>query len=158
MQQLGSYILSVTAAAIIAAVITVIFDSKGASGTLVRMIAGLFLTYSVVQPLLRLDLRELIALAQSVPAMSEAAAADGRYLADNALRAIIKSRAEAYILDKAAAFGAELTAEITLTDNAPPVPAAVRLTGNVSPYARARMETIIRDELGISEENQLWIG
>lgn len=158
MQVLGGYILSVTAAAILAAVATTIFDSKGASGTLVRMIAGLFLTYSVVQPLLHLDLGVLSGLTEALPAVGEAAAADGAQMADDAVRAIIKSQTEAYILDKAASFGAELTAEVTLSSTAPPVPAAVRIRGDVSPYAKARLQGILEDDLGIMRENQLWIG
>lgn len=158
MQALGSFILSVTAAAIIAAAAMTIFDGKGASGTLVRMIAGLFLTYSVMQPLLRLDFTELARFAEELPAVGEAAAADGAQMADEAMRAIIKSQTEAYILDKAASFGAELTAEVTLSSSTPPVPTEVRLRGNVSPYAKARLQTIMEDDLGIMRENQLWIG
>ena len=58
---------------------------------------------------------------------------------------IIKSRCETYILDKAAGLGAEITVCVTLTDAAYPVPKKVTVTGQVAPYAKARLQKILGD-------------
>ena len=71
---------------------------------------------------------------------------------------IIKRRTAAYILDKAKNLGADLMVEVTLNDEIPPVPCAVRLRGIITPYAKKVLsETIFRD-LGIKTEEQTWIG
>ena len=74
------------------------------------------------------------------------------------MRTIIKGETEAYILDKAASLGVELEVDVLLEDMYPMAPKTVRLSGSVSPYVRNRLQNIIAEELGISKENQIWIG
>ena len=38
------------------------------------------------------------------------------------------------------------------------LPTAVTLSGEASPYARRQIQAIIANDLGISKENQKWIG
>lgn len=158
MEQLSRYILSVIAAAMITAILTGILDKKGSAGTLVRLIGGLFLAFCIVQPLANFDWSALTAFAEGFSADGEAAAAQGEILADEEYRSIIKSRVEAYILDKAETYQAELTVEVTLSDQDVPVPAAARLQGSISPYAKSQLQQMMEEELGISKEDQLWIG
>lgn len=159
MAQLGKYILSVTAAAIIVGILTSILDKKSGSAALVKMIAGLFLAFTAIAPIAKLDFSNLTAFAQAFEAQGTAAAADGEIMAQEAMADIIKSETEAYILDKAETYGAALEVEVTLrqTDGIP-VPTGVRLAGRISPYAKAQLQQMMEAELGISKENQLWIG
>ena len=69
---------------------------------------------------------------------------------------IIKSRVQAYILDKADSFGTSLEVEVILDQDH--IPVSVELQGNISPYARAQLTEIIEEDLGIPKEHQLWIG
>ncbi len=159
MAKLGSYILSVTAAAILVGILLCILDQKSVSAALLKLTAGLFLTVTVIAPVARLDFSGLGDLVEPFASSGEEAAASGENMAQAAMADIIKSRTEAYILDKAEMYGAELTVEVTLrqTDGFP-VPALVRLGGRVSPYAKAQLQQIMAQELGISKENQRWIG
>jgi len=63
----------------------------------------------------------------------------------------------AYILEKAETFGAELTVEVMLDDSSIPVPSGVRIRGNISPYNREKLGSIIQRDLGIPTEAQIWI-
>ena len=72
------------------------------------------------------------------------------------LAQIISEQTEAYILDKAADLHANLHVEVTVGEDN--LPTAVTLSGEASPYARRQIQAIIANDLGISKENQKWIG
>lgn len=158
MAGLSRYLLRVVAAAIVVAVLTGILDKKGSMGTLIRLAGALIMTFTIVQPLTNFDWAHLTAFAESFSADGEAAAAQGEFLADEEYRSIITAQLEAYILDKAESYQAELSVEVTLSPEDPPVPVSVRLRGAVSPYAKRMISSIIDEQLGIGVENQQWIG
>ena len=153
MSGVASYILSVTAAAIVTAILLSLAGHGSMAGP-VKLLAGIFMTLSVVSPVLRLDLPDPAAWLLDYAASGQTAAAMGEEMADDAAQAFIKSRTEAYILDKAALYGVSLAADVTLDDEG--VPVSVILTGAVSPYARNRLTKIIREDLGLGEEAQHW--
>lgn len=159
MAQLGKYILSVTAAAIIVGILTSLLDKKSGSAALMKLIAGLFLTFTAIAPIAKLDLSGLSSFVSGFESDGYAASADGEKLARGAMGDIIKNETEAYIMNKAKTYRAELTVEVTLgqTDGIP-VPAGVTVAGHVSPYAKAQLQQVMEEELGISKENQRWIG
>ena len=70
--------------------------------------------------------------------------------------AIIKTRLEAYIVEKARQANASVTADITLGQEG--LPQAVTVTGALSPAARGRLKQILTQELGIPEVRQQWNG
>lgn len=157
MDALRQYVISVVAAAIVCGIVTGVMK-EGTAQAVVKLICGLFLTFAVLRPIARLDLADLGNFGLSLSRDAEQAAAVGENLARDALADIIKRETEAYILDKAAALNLSLEAEVTVSDSDPPVPMAVRISGNASPYARLRLQNLIQEELGISKENQLWTG
>lgn len=158
MEALGKYILSVTAAAMIVGIVSGCVDSKSGAGAMLRLIGGLFLTFTIIQPIARLDFTALTAFAEDFSIDGEAASAQGEIIAGDTLRGIIKSEMEAYILDKAGLYQTELTVEVTLSLDDVPTPESVRLSGAVSPYAKTKLQQMIEEDLGIPKENQLWIG
>lgn len=158
MNEAGQYILSVGLAALTVGILTSLTDSKTATGTLIRMVCGLFLAFTVIKPVAGLNFDYLEAFAQSYSEAGEASAAMGETLANEALREIIKREAEAYILDKAGSYQCELSVEVSVGNGDVPVPESVRISGNVSPYARSQLQKLLEDELGIPKEQQLWIG
>lgn len=87
---------------------------------------------------------------------AEDAAAMGENLARDSMADIIKEETEAYILDKAADLHANLRVEVTIGEDN--LPAAVTISGEASPYARRQIQAMIANDLGISKENQKWIG
>ena len=158
MGEIRGYLISVTAAAILCAVASTLLGKKGTIGTIGKLLCGIFLAITVVSPLTRVQLRSGYELWDDLSADAAAAVASGEAAAYDELRAGIKARTEAYILDKAAFYAAELSVEVTLSDEDPPIPCAVRLTGSVSPYAKQRLQQDISEELGIPKEAQIWIG
>lgn len=158
MEQLGEYILSVTSAALILGIVSSVIDPKSSAGALIKLIGGLYLTFVVIQPLARFDLDALTAFTENFAVDGNAVSAGGQELAREAMADIIKSETEAYILDKAGLYRAELSAEVTLSSDPIPVPVSVEIRGSVSPYAKTQLQSIIETELDIPKENQVWIG
>lgn len=157
MESLLQYVITVTAAAIIAGILAGFMDEKSSSGGLIRLIAGLFLAFAVISPVVQLDWDGITASLSDFSAEGSLAAAEGENIASETYSSIIKSETEAYILDKAAALNVSLKVEVTV-DGDPPVPTAVRLSGEVSPYAKQQLQQILCEELDIAKENQQWTG
>lgn len=158
MDALGKYILSVAAAAILLGILQSLLGKKSGTAVLLQLIGGLFLAFTVISPVARVDLDLLFEMPFAVTADGNAIAAQGQALSRDQLESIIKEQCESYILDKALCFQADLEVEVTLSRDEMPVPSAVRLLGSVSPYAKQALQQWLQDEMGIPKENQLWIG
>ena len=155
MEGLRQYVISVAAAALICGIVSGMVQN-GAAKELVRLLCGLFLAVTALHPLVKLDLSNLGEFVLPYTQEAESVAAMGENMARESMADIIKAESEAYILDKAAELNAEITAQITVGDDQ--APAAAKLSGEVSPYARQRLEKILESDLGIAKENQLWTG
>lgn len=158
MGEIGKYIFTVGTAALIAGILTSFTDRKSASGVLLRMVSSLFLCIIVAQPLVNLNYDYLSGFADTFAESAQIATAAGTDMAEDAMRQIIKTETEAYILDKAGQYGLQLDIQVTLTDDAVPVPESVHLVGSVSPYAKSCLQQLISNDLGIPKEQQLWTG
>lgn len=158
MKALASYIISVTAAGILCGTVTCLLGEKGIVSELGKMLAGIFLAIVVIRPLADIRFDNLDDYLQDLSLDGSAAAAAGKTMADQEVAGIIKAQVEAYILDKAASMGVELSVEVVVEESDPPVLTAVRLCGKVSPSAKQQLARIIEKDLGIARENQIWIG
>ena len=158
LQELGKYIVSVTAAAIVVAILQSLFDKKGATSALLRLIGGLFLCFTVISPVVTMGFDTLLDMPQDYAQQGSVAAFEGEQIARDQLRGIITERLRTYILDKATTYGLQIDAEVELSQDEIPVPVAVRLWGEASPYAKQAMQQWLEQELGIRKENQTWIG
>ncbi len=156
MDSLRQYILSVTAASLVCAMAGRLLPKSGTAASIGKMVMGIFLALTVISPWAKLQLTQLEDLQLTVRADADAAVADGNSRTNLALQDIIKSQTEAYILDKAQQLNLALTVQVELTGEHIPVPTAVRLQGDASPYAKSRLQAIIVQDLGIAKENQLW--
>lgn len=157
MDALRQYILSVIAATILCSMLTGLLH-RGLMHDLSRLICGILLTIILISPLkgkISLDFRSFY---QSYTQQAQAAAEEGKRYSANQYAAIIKSKTEAYILDKAAAMNLSVSAEAVFTQDSPPVLDAVYLQGTASPLARQKLSEIITKDLGISKENLIWTG
>lgn len=151
----AGYILTVTAAAVLAAIVKHL-AGQGAMGTLIRFLCGLFLVLTMLSPLLKLELPALDDWLADFRYDGRDAADTGAEMAAEARHHIIKSRMEAYILDKAALYGAELRVDVDLDGSG--IPEGVTLEGKISPGTRQVLARWMTTELGIEEEMQHWIG
>ena len=156
MDAIAEYLLSVTGAAIVSAVVLRLLEGKGSAASVAKMLTGIFVAITVIGPITRLHVSDVLDLLPDVSADAQAAVAQGEASAKKALADSISNQIESYILDKAAQLGVTLAVEVELSQDVIPVPVGVRLQGNVSPYAKTRLQSILRDDLGIDKENQIW--
>lgn len=150
------YLTGIIAAALICTLLLRFVGNKGTTGAVMKLIAGLFLAFTVISPIAGFDLQEIMDLPADFTQMGKLLALEGEQSSKEAIAAGIKTAAEAYILDKAAALDVALKVEVTLSKEDIPHPESVRLTGNISPYARSTLQDLISKELGINKENQIW--
>ena len=155
-EQIRSYLLGLLAAAIICAIVTAIMGEKGPNATLTKLITGLFLAFTLIKPVVSVDLSGLINWTNRYDDIASDAVAAGESQNRKALSELIKQRTRSYILDKAQALNTALEVEVTLSDDEIPIPVKVRLAGKVSPYAKGRLQAMLEEELGIEKENQIW--
>lgn len=154
MEALRQYIISVVAAAMICGVIRNL-AGKGSQSRVIGLICGLFLTYTVLAPVARLDFTGLTEAA--LPDLEEAkdVAQTGVQYARDTRAQRIREAAEAYILDKASDFGAQITVRVLLDETQQPT--SVVITGALAPKERKQLQSTIALDLGIAKENQQWI-
>lgn len=158
MTNLNIYILGVSAAALICSILMSLADSKSSVGLLTRMICGLFLSLVVIEPLCKLRNFHVESFIEAIQSSEQAYISAGSEMAMNARRGLIKSETEAYILDKASSYRAQLEVEVMLSDDEITFPESVVISGAVSPYAKNYIQKLISNDLGIPKERQLWIG
>ena len=148
-----AYILSVTAAALLAAIAQVLAGDR-TMGKLVKLVSGLFLAVTVLSPVVELELPDPAGWLEDHLEEGRAAAEAGQTKAKEYAGDIISAELEAYILDKAAALGGEVAVEICLDDSG--LPERVQVSGALTPAQRAELSRIMAEELGIGEEAQIW--
>lgn len=156
MVMLGRYIFSVTTAAIIFSILQSLLHKNSAAAILVRMIGGLFLTFTVIAPVIDFDLDSILEQSWAYTSHAEDIAAAGQTIAAEQRSQRIKEQCETYIIDKAMSYQTQLDVDITLTNDEMPLPSAVLLKGNISPYVKSIIATWIQDEMGIPEDHQIW--
>ena len=158
MELLKEYILSVVSAALLVGITREILGKKSGMGAFIYLISGLLLMAVVIKPIATLDLSELAYHLPLAEVSAEDLILDGQQQFTEGQNAIIKQTVEAYILDKAKEYSAEITVEVTLSNGDVPVPWDVTVRGTVSPYTKMQLIHYIEDELGIPEVNQKWTG
>jgi len=154
MRSLGEYIVSVTAAAIVCAIVGGMMP-KGTAKEILRLVGGLFLVFAVIRPAADLRLPDLSAMGEGYREDAALAAAEGENQALETVRLRIKQDLAAYILDKAGELGLELTVEVILEDSGY-LPEAVRVSGDAAPEAKQEMLRYLTRELGIQEDQIQW--
>ena len=145
--------MSVTCAAVLASILRTI-AGEGAMGKLTKLLSGLFLAVMVLSPLVKLEIPDPARWLEDYMAEGEAAAQAGEAMAKEYSQAIISAELEAYILDKAAALGCELSAEVRLDEGG--LPETVVLSGEISSADREALPQMLAGELGIGEEAVIW--
>lgn len=151
------YILSVVAVAIVCAVVRSLLDEKSSTGQILKMLSGILMTVTVVAPLANITFDNITGYLNGISVDANEYATEGKADARAEINKIIKSRTEAYILDKAASMGLEIAVEVELDGSNDSIPCGVTISGAVSPYAKQVLGAYIADNLGVSKENQRWI-
>ena len=158
MEALGQYVISVVTASIICGILLTL-SPKGMLQQGMKLLCGLFLTFSVLHPVMNLDLEYWLSqLTGAYDLEGKSVAALGTEYAVASISERIKEETEAYILDKAASLGVTLRVDVEVSSEEPFLPVSVTLWGAVSSYVREQLQEIITNDLGISKENQRWTG
>lgn len=156
MDNVRQYLISIIAAAMFSSIATLIAEKNGTLSTSIKLITGLFLTLTIIAPLINVRVGDITTYFSDVESQAESLALHGEDIAIAETKDIIKNNLEAYILDKASALGLDIQAEIFMSEGDLYAPLFVTLKGAVSPYAKRRLEQIISDDLDIPKENQTW--
>ena len=156
MENISNYILSVVAAAILCACISLFPGKESGSRKMITAICGAFLVFVMIAPLKNFDFSFYSDYFSEINDLVQDAVSDGKNSANDSLSAIITEETESYILDKAATLGADITVEITLDSSIPPIPSRITIKGAVSPYVKQMLTQYITQQLGIPKEAQTW--
>ena len=125
--------------------------------SLLKLICGLMLSFSILNPILSIVRGDWEDLGITLPGEGESAAEEGKEQAQKSVRALIKEETEAYILDKARDMDLTVRVSVRLSEEAMPTPDFVTVYGTVPPYQKTQLSRMLTEELGIRKENQQWI-
>lgn len=156
MEGVREYLLSVTAAAILAGIISSLTGEKGSQPGLVKLISGLFLCFTVIAPIARIKIADFTDFTSNLLVEGQQLAQDGEDYYTQALRQVITEETRAYILDKARTYGTEIQVTVVVSGEDQPIPESCTIAGNLSPYVRQQLKKVITNDLGIPEENIVW--
>ena len=156
MSKIKAYLLSIVAAAFVVSIISMLPQKKSIK-KVVTLCGGLFLLLTLLRPVVCLkfdDMEDFLAKNALDETLIEEALADGQ----NESARLITERTQEYILDKAEALGAAVSAEVTLRalSGSYQYPYSVRLDGTWSQEQKKALGDYIAQTLGIPEERQLW--
>ena len=156
MDSLRKYLLSLIAAAVIVSIVMAVVNKKQVNGAIIKLLCGLFLTFTLLSPLVKVQILELQDFYTGIFANGDVIVAYGKKMAQQSTGEIIKADLEAYILDKASKLQLDVEVCLVLSDALYPVPETVTITGEISPYSKKVMQEFLSDEIGIPEEKQIW--
>ena len=154
MGPMAEYILSVVCASILCAILTGLTGEKGTTASIRKLVCGVFLCFTVITPLGRLRLEDLLHPITDIRQEALETAAMGQALYQESLVQVITEQTEAYILDKAKALGLALTVTVHTDESGKPRGAA--LSGNAGQAQREALSEILESDLGIPKERQIW--
>lgn len=155
MEGVRNYLVSVVAVCMLT-VPGIVFVKKDGLQRIVRLVGGVLILLVAMQPLLRIDLKDL---SESLKALTRNYELDTSSLAENAQKKIaetVKEASEQTIEEKASELGATLQAEVTVSEGELPVPVHVKLIGSIEPEQIQTMEDFIVTAFNISLEEQEW--
>lgn len=154
--QIRTYLITLTTAAFIIAVIQTILTKNSAVSSVIKLLTGLFMVITLIVPLKSVDISGLEDLLPNAETYAEEQTAVGsKYWADT-IGQVIKKQTAAYICDKAVQLGATLEITVILSDEDLVTPWEVQIRGSVSPYAKKALQSYIADTIGIPKERQIW--
>ena len=148
------YLISVTAASVICGIIAGLIKKDSAISAVVKLLSGIFLTITILSPIIKLPLTNITLHIDSLSDEAENTVQVGKQIATEEMKAIITTNVQAYILEKAEKLGADIEVEVFLQDL---IPKSVRIIGQTAPYTKLQLSGYITDNLDIPVEEQQWI-
>lgn len=156
MDSIRQYLLTVLCGAFICAIIIRLAGKHHLCANIIRLVASIFLSLSVIAPALKLDLQEITEQFNITEKSGISIVSESQKTVLEETAAIIIERTETYIEDKATMYGANLNASVSISDITTLLPDEVVIHGNISPYGKTVLKNIIEEDLGIPEKKQTW--
>lgn len=156
MDGIGAYIFSVICGAAVCGIVMNFFPDKSAQTAVLKLMAGGFLAFTVLNPLLGFRLSGLGNLNSIYDVQAADAVNQGKELTRKALAESIKTQCESYIKNKAEELNLSLDISVSVSEDDLPVPISARITGEIAPYKKTKLTSLIEEELGIAKEAQTW--
>lgn len=156
METIRSYILSVICSAILCAICKRLISKHAPTAALTNSVLGLFLFFCVISPFRNVSITEPLYDLSNLRLEAQNAANAGTEQARNLLCQSIIQRVQAYVEEQGSSLGATLKAEVSLSNDAIPVPISIHIYGDIAPYAKAKLQQLMEANLGVQKENQIW--
>ena len=112
MDRVAEYILGITAAGVICAIVKHMIGEKNVSSGIIRVVCGIFMAVTVLSPLVTIRLKDMEFLVDEFRLSGQAAAGQGVDMANEALEDIIKQETEAYVLNEVNRLGLDLCVSV----------------------------------------------
>lgn len=156
MDAIRRYLISLCAAALLCALVRALVPG-GRMKKLCSLLCGIFLTTAALSGISGWQLSDFAQELSKMQVAAEQARTGVEIRNREALRAIIKSKTEAYIWDKAQELDLPVSIEVTVeADSGYPYPSGVRITGAFTPQQQKTLAAYIEENLAIGKERQIW--
>ena len=155
MSVIKDYLISIAAVSMITSIILGITKKNGAVSAIVKLLAGLFVTISVLNPLIGIRLGSAQTYFEQLSINGADAANFGQFAAEEEMKELISERCQSYVYEKARSLGADIVVDVYLHEL---LPSSVVISGAISPNAKKQLSDYITENLGVSLEDQQWIG
>ena len=157
MQQIGNYLVSICATAFLCSILKQITAKLNLSSKWIHMLAGVLMAIVLISPIKKISLGLVQDFSADYIEEGQYYAQMGEQIAAEQTAEFIKEHVRTYILEKASSLNAKVEVDVLLSESQLPIPCGVQIQGEISPYARQVLATYICNELGVPEENQVWI-
>lgn len=151
-----SYLLSVMAAAMICALITMLVGEKTNPGKIIKMLCGILLVTVIVKPVIEIKVSDWSQLSLQIQEQCDWAVLEGEKQAKEAFIENTTKAIEERIKTEAEKIGCAISASVSWGEEMQMKD--IILEGSISPYAKNRLSKWIQENLAIPEESQFWIG
>ncbi len=155
MDALLQYILTIISATIICMIVLSFTDKKSAMYTIIKFLSGIFLIITLITPFRDKDLMDFSDIFSRFESDSDVYVQMGEDYARQEKEVFIKEQVTAYILDRAKAMDVDIEIEVCLKEDLSG-PEVIYIAGNISPYKKEQLQSLITSDLGITKENQIW--
>lgn len=156
MTQIQQYIFSILCCGLLLSIVSLLFPKTSTYSQLFKFIGGVVMSIAVLSPILKFDPGVIESYMSMESESAHHAVLRGMDAADDALERDISQRTEAYIIKRAEAMGANVSAIVYLSETDIPAPESVEICGDVSPYTKMKLQQMMKNELNIPEEKQTW--
>lgn len=157
MSGIANYLIGIIGTCIIASLARLMLSGSKHFKSLGNTIVGVFLVFSVLSPIVRIDWNIADLSDLDFTAGFDRISADADFYQQQALKESIIAKTQSYIWNKAEELSLDVELEITLSETYPYVPCAICIRGQASPYAKAQLSSYLANEIGIPKEAQTWM-